>query len=1253
MSKSMVEKYEQMLAQDPTSTVFVELARAYLDRGDNDRAITTCQQGIGHHPNSVVGRVLWGKALINVGKAAEAMKQFDLATGVDKDNPHAYNLIGEALLRKGLYRSALPILRKAAALQPNDHRIAQWLDQAKAALSGGPTPVLYDATTVDASATMPTPVPSAESAPPELGDSTVDPTTPAIALVPPEARRTPPPPPVASAPRARPSGPRPAPSQPSRPPPEPPSADEPPDAFAAFLPGRPDPQSEPTQVLSALTDLPVVPSLENALPPPVLTRELPAETSMVLQSRSADGRSTMEIPAPAPSEPPVILGEAISGETRAPEAPDPFTMVSPRTDSGDTFRGLTSTFDALADGASAAVPHAIPKLSPAPAAGTPAAAQRLLEDIVSAQSAVPTIEFRTVGVAAQPPVPDASRVAAPPPPKLGGLLDEIPDDSLVEAPFVPPRVELNTQTTEAIAREYERELREKLEVTRAQKTFTQRHGRKLVGGAAVLVVVLGLGGSFLFTRARNQGETLDSALAKGLTGVAADTREQYGAAVRALDQALTMDDDNTTALATRGYAHAMLFAEHGRDPKEREAALASLTPAARSAFPEVSIVVDYLTAQPAALAAARQQLLDSPVDKSLVHAHVGRVLLADHQYDDALTRLKKAIELDPRQTIALVALGEYYLSFEDWDTALEMMSRAEPLSRSHPARVIGQAWARLELSRELPEALTDLEALPKGGAIPEAQAGRYQLMLGRALSANGRHDEALKLLLEGATTHAKTLGFEFQMALAGAYRAAGQMANAQKAFEDAAKLNPKSEEAKAGLGRVLLARSRERELLDRVKYEKDQRKVALVRGIAWSRLGDQRKVREELAHTQIGGKTPAEAAVYFALADAADDPQRAIEVLEKVLPQTRQKATVQVALARVYMQKNQLDKARAQLEDASKDPQDYEGNALLGQLLLDAGLPPEMAVEHLQRAVDRNGSHAPSRHLLTRALLALGHTDQALKGIDAWVLDNPSLELAWKDAALAWLQAGRLKDAENAVTKLSPTSDDLESWRIRARVLFARGNGSAAMAALERANKLNPKDAETFCEIGFAFVRQGNGETALKAFEAASREAPKAVCAIAGPSHARPTTRGKPSPVLVVTGLIAKSNDVWEKAFLQATLSRLLLEDRNLKEATAQAEEAVATAPASPFAHFALAEVLNKQRSVEKARDEYQKAAELDGSWSGVHLALADLLARMGGDALPRALAEYELVSNIDQNELEVNRAKRAALALRKQLKTP
>src|SRR5262249_26469966 len=144
MTKPMLERYEQILAQDPTSTVFVELAKALIEKGDHQRAIEVCRGGLGHHRDSVIGRVLWGKALINLGRPAEAMEQFDQAVAIDRENAHGYNLIAEVLLQKGLYRSALPLLRKAVALQPNDARVKQWLEQTQRALSGGPPPVLAD-----------------------------------------------------------------------------------------------------------------------------------------------------------------------------------------------------------------------------------------------------------------------------------------------------------------------------------------------------------------------------------------------------------------------------------------------------------------------------------------------------------------------------------------------------------------------------------------------------------------------------------------------------------------------------------------------------------------------------------------------------------------------------------------------------------------------------------------------------------------------------------------------------------------------------------------------------------------------------------------------------------------------------------------------------------------------------------------------------------------------------------------------------
>jgi tetratricopeptide (TPR) repeat protein len=136
MAKSVLEKYQQILESDPGSLAFIELAKALIEHGDTAQAADICRRGIEFHPDSVLGRVLWGKALIAGGRPADAMEQFEQAIAIDFENPYAYNLVGEALLQKGLHRSALPILKKAASLQPGDARVRQWLSQARQGAEG-------------------------------------------------------------------------------------------------------------------------------------------------------------------------------------------------------------------------------------------------------------------------------------------------------------------------------------------------------------------------------------------------------------------------------------------------------------------------------------------------------------------------------------------------------------------------------------------------------------------------------------------------------------------------------------------------------------------------------------------------------------------------------------------------------------------------------------------------------------------------------------------------------------------------------------------------------------------------------------------------------------------------------------------------------------------------------------------------------------------------------------------------------------
>jgi uncharacterized membrane protein len=130
MAKSMVEKYEQILAADPGSMVFIELARALIERGEAARAVAVCDRGLQVHPRSVQGRVTRGRALLLLERTADALEELERATGLDPENPYAFNLVGETLLQRRQYAAALPVLRRAALLREGDagHAVPRWLD---------------------------------------------------------------------------------------------------------------------------------------------------------------------------------------------------------------------------------------------------------------------------------------------------------------------------------------------------------------------------------------------------------------------------------------------------------------------------------------------------------------------------------------------------------------------------------------------------------------------------------------------------------------------------------------------------------------------------------------------------------------------------------------------------------------------------------------------------------------------------------------------------------------------------------------------------------------------------------------------------------------------------------------------------------------------------------------------------------------------------------------------------------------------
>ncbi|MFZ5470803.1 MAG: tetratricopeptide repeat protein [Myxococcota bacterium] len=1126
MTKPMVERYEQILAQDPASTVFVELAKALIEKGEHHKAIEVCKGGLGHHRESVAARVLWGKALINLGRPAEAMEQFDLAIAIDKENAHAYNLIGEVLLHKGLYRSALPLLKKAVALQPNDGRVRQWLEQTQRALSGGPAPVLTDLTLID---------------PLDPQSVTTDPGQ--------EAKRS-------------------------------------------------DISADSTEVLKALS--------------PEVGR---------------DEDPTAEIPLPQMPGATDPAATTTPLDTPAQERPaDPFDVVAARSKPvEETVGGMTAMFDALSQ-QTQSEPTIIP------------ARDLYLEGKVERSGPV---EIPSDEVAVAPTQPAKSS---------GGLLDDVPDYIDYTGQMQVVKAEVSTQTTEAIAKEYERELRQKLAVSAARKTFWQRHWVKLAVTVVAGVVLAASAGAYFYTRAKNQGKDLADALADAKLAIAQDTGASYKTALESLGHAVQMDADSPEAWSLSAYAHAVLYAEHGRGKNDQMKALVALSkPKVRERFPGLTLAADYYLADDSQRAEAEKAVLSSSLDQTEVHEVAGRVLLSKRKTDDGLKRLGRALELLPANVRALVALGDYYREAQDDDNALKFYAGpAAQVSAKHAGRVVGAAEVRLERQVDLAEALEELEALPKDEPLLPDLEARRTLALGRALTANGRHADALKTLQQGVTAH-KAKAFPFQMALGEAYRAAGDIAEAHTAFEAAVKLSPRSEDAREALGRVLLARAREREVL-RISTEGEARRVHLVRGIAYTRLGEWKRARSELSRTQVNGKFPTEAVVHLALVDAAEgDEAKAEQVLEKVLASVKRgKADVRVALGQVYWRQGVLAKARKQFEEAAKDPGDFEGSCALGRLILEELKEPEKAIGPLTKAIEKNAAHPEARQALGRAYLAVGRIQDALAQAEAWQLEDPDSAEAQTAFAFALYHSGRFKEAEAVSAKaVRVKGSSAEAHRVRAMVAFANADGRAGFASLERANKLDPKDAATFCEIGQAFMRQGASEMAEKAYQAAVREDPASACGAIGAHYAR-LPRGGRSAVKELAELAKKALQSHDRAFAWATLARVRLVTGPLKEAKAAAEKAVGLAPYSGLAQLSAGLVALRQKDGARAVEVLSKAVEYDGTLGAAQLALGDALQQ--ANETERAVKAYENFLKVGGSEADVARVKKVLANLKKKL---
>lgn len=266
---------------------------------------------------------------------------------------------------------------------------------------------------------------------------------------------------------------------------------------------------------------------------------------------------------------------------------------------------------------------------------------------------------------------------------------------------------------------------------------------------------------------------------------------------------------------------------------------------------------------------------------------------------------------------------------------------------------------------------------------------------------------------------------------------------AQKAFQEASRVDPTSSRAPLGAAEALIAR---RLFADALSALREAGSLAGRDADVWERLGrlykDARAPDEALAAFRQAlaispGRSRALIPMANVLLDAGSIPEAedAFRSAEKL---GRSAAQIHHGLGRLFLRSGRPDSAvgrfRAALQASPGDPESACG---LAEALLRLGSAPE-ARDVLNDLVERDPYHVRARFLLGRAYMAMGQEEQA----------RAELEIFERQK--------HLSDRIGFMEKVQAENPTAEGYQMLAHLYSVRGRDSLATDRLRRATALDP-----------------------------------------------------------------------------------------------------------------------------------------------------------------------------------------------------
>ncbi len=526
----------------------------------------------------------------------------------------------------------------------------------------------------------------------------------------------------------------------------------------------------------------------------------------------------------------------------------------------------------------------------------------------------------------------------------------------------PPPADASPTVSEVqqIAQNYEQTLRDELEKEKQKpKSFLRRYWLALT---LIATAAIGAGVSFAgyrITKRRYGEKHAQEFLTRARDGLLQDTYASLTGALHQMTELLELNPRRGEVLAAAAQTQAMLCRDFSCSEAERAQAQAWVQDSSYASDAQPQLVArTYRAAGRAELPQLYDEVLKiAPQSASpWIHYLAGLALLAKNNETEALRRFDLGLKLAPAHVPMLDTVGENALLKGDWGRADGLFGLAHTASPLNVEAAVGLAETHLALHESVEEVERDLTQIAAGGAesIPGALRQRLDFALARVLAANGKLEKAVGLVEDAVQQHPEALS-AYEGVLADCYAEAGQYDRAETEAWRSLSKERTDPDALARYGEILLARHRDRELLQRVPVVQNSRRLHVLRAQAALRSGNLPLARTEIEATRKDNKVPALAAVLSAQIEAkSGNAAGAKQTLDQIGGLAHPPAEAFLALAQLAQEAGDAPGAIANAREATQvDPRSFEAHCLLGRLLAKGGQNDAAAAE-LRAAIHEN-----------------------------------------------------------------------------------------------------------------------------------------------------------------------------------------------------------------------------------------------------------------------------------------------------------